>query len=1361
MTAFLEARDDIRDLPAPALPGFSAGVLIIGRGPMGLEVIAYPAAGCPTSAQLRDLHHRRQASRAAPVLVAVTYGHHLVALATRFGDEWSIHTDLDLAQGERIAIAALDAPDRHAADAFLRANLAQLDQPVPGVRNAGLFAMHELEQGVPARADWRKACELGQPMLDRRGRALVTGLGYTIEQTAGPAAILRAAGTRTAIAVFLDRPDEIEPANAQYDGLSPVSYALAKADAEHLDYVVVAAGAVLRIYPVKPGTGTARRGRTETFVEINLALLDDTRAGYLTLLASADALGENGSFVNILDASRRFAADLGARLRDRVYEDVMPRLAGALASARRFRNPSREQLHETLEMTLLTLFRLLFVAYAEDKELLPYHTSEAYREHSLKRMAQRLADEAARGIDYGDEDFYWTEVNQLWKAVEKGNAGWRVPVYNGGLFSSESSPVAIALAKVKLADRQFAPALRALLLDETHEAVLGPVDFRALGVREFGTIYEGLLEQELSVAEQDLAVDARGAYVPVQPTPRRAAGAGTRRRAAPAATDVVVAAGEVYLHDKSGARKASGAYYTKDFAVEHLLDRALEPALAEHLVRLDTIYDDREAADRFFDFHVADIAMGSGHFLVAAVDHLERGLSGYLAKRRLPGVRDELERLRTKAREQLGDDWRGEPIEDTQLLRRQIARRCVHGVDLNPLAVELARLSLWIHTFVPGLPLSFLDMNLIVGNSLVGIATLAEAEELLNADDLFGASAEELLGRAREPLAKLGRLAEATAAEVKEARKLYEKVRDRVAGTNDLFTVLAASRLDDEIAARVNEGNVTSHFESADRFRDRLVRKAETRLQGLRPLHFPIAFPQVFLRERAGFDVILGNPPWEKVKLEEHAFWARHEPGLRGLNRRDMGQRMAALRREREDLIAMYESELAEVSALRNVLASGSYPGMGTGDPDLYKAFCWRFWALVSENGGRMGVVLPRSAFAAKGSMEFRQQIFGRAQRAELTMLLNNMQWVFEEVHPQYTIALAAITRGVATNGGAEIILDGPYSSRDAFDVGVRNVAERPQFRGSSVREWNDTASLPLLPSPASTDVFLKLRQAPRLDLDDGRSWRARPYVELHATNDSNLMDLESKRRPRGFWPVFKGESFDLWTPDTGTYYGWADPREVVPVLQRQRELAAGRGGSPFTEFTAGWATDRRTLPCQHTRIAFRDVSRATDTRTVRAALVPPHVVIAHTAPYLLWPRGDRRDEAFVLGALSSLPLDWYARRFVETHLTYFVFNPLPIPRPPQGSALRDRVIALSSRLAVADDDRFEEWGAAVGVTPSPLAEDEKDDLIHQLDAAVAHLYGVSGRDVAHIFETFHVGWDYQARLDATLRHFRALSGTT
>src|SRR5262249_53195689 len=155
---------------------------------------------------------------------------------------------------------------------------------------------------------------------------------------------------------------------------------------------------------------------------------------------------------------------------------------------------------------------------------------------------------------------------------------------------------------------------------------------------------------------------------------------------------------QIYLHNRSGKRKATGSYFTKEFAVNHLLDQALEPALAQHCHRLDGL-DEEDAADAFFDFRVADIAMGSAHFLVATVDRIERAFTGYLAKRPLAAVRHELARLRLAAEQALGLLAEAVEIEDTQLLRRLIARRCIYGADLNPVAVNLARLSLWIHTF--------------------------------------------------------------------------------------------------------------------------------------------------------------------------------------------------------------------------------------------------------------------------------------------------------------------------------------------------------------------------------------------------------------------------------------------------------------------------------------------------------------------------------------------------------------------------------------------------------------------------------------------------------------------------------------
>ena len=395
--------------------------------------------------------------------------------------------------------------------------------------------------------------------------------------------------------------------------------------------------------------------------------------------------------------------------------------------------------------------------------------------------------------------------------------------------------------------------------------------------------------------------------------------------------------------------------------------------------------------------------------------------------------------------------------------------------------------------------------------------------------------------------------------------------------------------------------------------------------------------------------------------------------------------------------------------------------------------------------------MLPRSALAAKGSTKFREVMFDKAARVDVTMLVNNRQWVFPEVHPQYSIGLVCVKHGKTED--ESIYLRGPYAALSSFEAGV--VKEPAAFYNTEVRKWNDSVSLPLLPHEESVDVFAQLRKAPRLDLNVAEQWRARPDSELHATAQKPLMDLINKECPDGFWPVYKGESFDLWTPDTETYYAWADPEPVLQWIQSKRLRGGRNRRSPHSEFSPDHLRDRTNLPCLAPRVAFRDVSRATDTRTVRVALVPPEVFITNKGPYFLWPRGDETDQAFLLGVLASIPLDWYARRFVEVNLNYFILNPFPIPRPERENSYGQRAVELAGRLA-CPDERFAAWAETVGVECGPLASDEKEDMIHELDAVVSHLYGLNESQVVHIFQTFHEGWDNEARLNGVRRHFRA-----
>ncbi|WP_199536659.1 hypothetical protein [Spongiactinospora gelatinilytica] len=266
--------------------------------------------------------------------------------------------------------------------------------------------------------------------------------------------------------------------------------------------------------------------------------------------------------------------------------------------------------------------------FAEDRALLPYGRNPRYDRHAIKTLAKDFAADLTQSFD-GTATALWDDMLSIWNAVDAGNSNWDVPAYNGGLFSrdSQSNPSGAALAAMRLTDAEFGPALRALLVDTGPDGTQGPVDFRSLSVREFGTLYEGLLESSLSIAPGPLSLNKDGAFVPANDDEH-----------------VEVLAGQVYFHNRSGKRKSTGSYFTKSFAVEHLLDAALEPALATHLGRVRALLevgDEAAAAELFFDFRVADLAMGSGHFLVAAIDRIEARFTAFLAEYPIPTVSHE------------------------------------------------------------------------------------------------------------------------------------------------------------------------------------------------------------------------------------------------------------------------------------------------------------------------------------------------------------------------------------------------------------------------------------------------------------------------------------------------------------------------------------------------------------------------------------------------------------------------------------------------------------------------------------------------------------------------------------------------
>jgi hypothetical protein len=291
----------------------------------------------------------------------------------------------------------------------------------------------------------------------------------------------------------------------------------------------------------------------------------------------------------------------------------------------------------------------------------------------------------------------------------------------------------------------------------------------------------------------------------------------------------------------------------------------------------------------------------------------------FLAQHAVPGVTDELLRLAGAAKEALGtDDVAKSEVDEIGLLRRQVARRCIYGLDTNSMAVELARLALWIHTFVPGLPMSNLDHGLINADSLTGIGTVDEALDVLHPGRAPGQSGffddvvTDTLVSAKTLLVDLANAGEANKAEVEESARLLEQAREASGPAERVFDVA--------VAARVGAVDAGLIFTQDDITRLARTPKVTQTVQDLRPAHMPVLFPEVFLRSNPGFDVLIGNPPWEELMVEEPKFWLRVRPGLLGLKPAAMKAEVARLRTERPDMVEELEKLIEVVGKMRQAM---------------------------------------------------------------------------------------------------------------------------------------------------------------------------------------------------------------------------------------------------------------------------------------------------------------------------------------------------------------------------------------------------------------------------------------------------------
>ncbi|MEJ7790976.1 MAG: hypothetical protein WKF65_03270 [Gaiellaceae bacterium] len=1164
----------------------------------------------------------------------------------------------------------------------LAEQLEHLDRSgVAGLTVKGLGTEYLYRTRLRGTGEWGRLAELAAGATGE-WRALLTGLGYELETLRPYGYVARHGDAPVAVVHPVADPSAFSRLDPQ--GRPPEGVLLAECRAHGAQYGLLAAGSRFRLFEARPEAGSA----VARYVELDATTLADEDRPLLGLLAPA-YLAEGG-FEALMRQSRAFGVELRKRLDTAIRQDVLPPLGVELGKWARDggRDLSDDAQRGELEAAALTfVFRALFLLYAESAGHLPM-SQEGYARSSFSQVVQDAAEQLGR-LDPRSTQLS-DRIRTLVGAMRTGNDALAVPAYNGDLFAVDGFEGAEVLEAVSFSDASLGPGLVALGVDSTSG---DGFDFSGLEIGHLGHIYEGLLSLRLSLADRRYRYDARSdRYVGAE------------------SGDAAVEKGDLLWLTDEGGRKGGGVYYTPEPLVRHLVRRGVVPAFHRHLEEVAALLRERpdEAARRLFEFRVLDPACGSSHFLVAVVDELADEIASFLGEHPLPTVARELDDLRAGA----GATY-GIGIEDSQLLRRLVLRRCVFGVDLSPMGAEIAKISLWLASFVPGLSLSYLDHNVKVGNSLIGVAS---ADQLLDAHGgstipaMLVAEQMERAAKAGEPLFGL---MDRNPEEVARSEKTDREMERAVEGARILLNLWVAEPLGlkgarDELwaaAEAIGRGDVPALGDAASEL---------ARLN--RVFHWPLEFPEVFAAGK-GFAAVVGNPPWEEVTVEELAFYARYEPGLRGLPEAERTPALERMQDERPELSERLNEELQAVAALRAFFAADTGYTGGAGDPDLYKFFCQRYRRLLAS-GGALAVVLPRSAFAAKGSADFRRWLFGECTVRRLDFLLNNRCWIFD-THPQYTVALAIATAS------------GPIEGHRLEIAGVadseRRFVEQSAADGLTLHAvaLGPELEVPLLPSQAAADLLAKLRVATPFPLGTGR-WRCFPVAEFHETNDRRLWNGATDGLP-----LWKGESFDQYDPH-GAGERLCPPSEEALRKARKPNPAKDSLVARDAPKSARAATVAAELG--RARVAFRDVTNRTNSRTVLACLVPPRTFLTNKAPYLAFVDGSELDRAACLGLMNSLAFDWQARRFVEMNVNFFILEGLRLPELSDEDF--EAIAGAAARLS-CPDDRFADFAAATAVDFGPLASDERDRLRAGIDARVAHAWRLDVIDLETIFADF------------------------
>ncbi len=866
------------------------------------------------------------------------------------------------------------------------------------------------------------------------------------------------------------------------------------------------------------------------------------------------------SLAPLVRESEQHGVAICRSLREGVRDASAAILSAVVRPARKARVPD---VRGAFEQSLTIVYRLLFLLFAESRRLLPLWHPVYRQSYALETLVAL----ASRGSSAG----LWDALRAIARLAHNGcRAGeLRVTAFNGRLFAPSRTPLA------ERPDLDDEHARRALLAVATRTARSGEgrerIAYSDLGVEELGGVYESLLDYEPTID-------------PVRLVPG------------------------------SGVRKSTGTFYTPRPIVDYLTRATLAPLT-------------RNAGPRdILGLRLVDPAMGSGAFLVAACHHLAEAY--------------ELAMIREGSchASEIGEAERAS-------IRRLIAERCLYGVDVNPMAVQLARLSLWLTTLSADRPLTFLDHRLQCGDSLLG-ASLEHLRSTPNPGRptrtssssglLFDTATIEALRSALPIRFSLEQMPADTLEHVRakehafasllatnSALTRWKRVADAwCAGwlSPDEADVPAAAF--QALADRLLNGRSSLAPHIADAYLERIRQIATAR----RLFHWELEFPEAFFDvhghrlARAGFDAVLGNPPWEMLRADIGA------SDVRSRTRRD------------------------HKALLSFVREAGLYPS-ATGHLNLYQLFTERAIALLRP-GGRLGLVLPAGVALDHGSAALRRQLLQQCA-VDAIVGLNNERGLFA-IHRSVRFLLTTATKGAVTESIACRLGE---SNADSLDAAPDTRAPSEWFRirlTPAVIERLSGSALTIPEMRTPLDLAIAERAAllfPPLATDAG--WSVQFGRELNATDDR-------RHFARVGLPVVEGKHIEPFR---------------VHLNRCEHRVSAAHVSRLLT------------APAfQRWRLAYRDVASATNKTTLIAAILPPMCASTHTVFCLRTPTMLSR-QYLLCGLFNSLVVNYLVRMRVTTHVTIATVERLPVP-PPGYSPSTQREIAGLARLLSRRNDR-------------------------------------------------------------------------